>query len=194
MLFEVEKIVEDVLGSDTESSKYPKTFIQDVLLEYLTNSNASEHYMSFAFSPIAEYISPLKLSAIIDRAKQMKENRAKANRITAHDSITDATVIFDGLVNEIGGYTLFITPHNKLYDVLKKEPKKLMGRIFLETLSNGIDVQYLKVRACVPTWINSKSSKQLLRNLEYRTVKFDRVTVPLRAIQDIQKYRGKWGE
>lgn len=191
MIFAVEKIVEEVMGPQTEKNRYNKEFIMDVLMEYIT-SNSSEQYISFALDHL--WHAKRKIPELIKQAKQMRDNRAKSNKITAHDCITDATVMFTGFVNEVGGYVLFITPHNKLYDVLRDDPKRLIGRIFLETLSNGIDVHYLRVGSCIPAWISSKSQRQLLRNLEYHAVKFDRIKIPLRAAEAIQTYREKYDE
>ena len=191
MLFEVTELVKDVMGPQTDKNKYDEQFIIDVLLEYVT-SNAAESYIGFSLDHI--WMSKHKTTELVKRATNLRENMSKSNRITSHDAITDAVVIFDGIVSGIGGYLLFITPHSKLYDVLKDDPKKLTGRIFIETLVNGVDVNYLEISSCVPMWITSKSSKQFLRNLEYRRIKFNRIKNALLAAEAIQDYREKTGE
>ena len=191
MLFEIEKIVVEVMGPQTDKNMYNKDFIIDVLMEYI-NNGSSEQYIDFALKRL--WHTKRKLPELIKQAKHLRDMKSKSNRIMAHDAITDENVVFDGIVSGVGGYVLFITPHNKLYDLLRKEPKRLIGRIFLETLGNGIDLQYLRVESCRPAWIPSKSSKQLLKNLEYHAVRFNRINHSLIAAEKIQDYREKYGE
>ena len=191
MLFEIEEIVVAVMGPQTDNNQYNKEFIIDVLMEYI-NNGSSEQYIDFALKRLRH--AQRKVPELIKRAKHLREMKSKSNRIMTHDVITDENIIFDGIVSGVGGYVLFITPHNKLYDILRKDPKRLIGRIFLETLSNGVELQYLKVVSCTPTWITSKSKRQLLKNLEYHAVKFNRIHHPLVAAEKIQDYRDKYGE
>ena len=51
-----------------------------------------------AFKPILSGVSKRKIPLLIDGARNLKEERRKPNRITTHDSITDAMIMFDGMI------------------------------------------------------------------------------------------------
>lgn len=80
MLFEVEKILKDLLGEDAlENSEYNFMFIQDILMEYLTSDRDVQFLIeSFRNNDVCG-LKLLQIYSLVGAMQDLKEKKKKKN-------------------------------------------------------------------------------------------------------------------